>query len=107
MLNKDQIVEAAITVWKRYSWHGVTMTRVAAALGVTHAALYHYFENVEGLKLEIAGRAIANGEPLLMAELLLLDHPAAACITQGEREVIAGRVASKDPTLLSSQADCR
>lgn len=62
-VRQKELVEAAVSVIARYGVRGATVSRIAAAAGVSRGALYHYFENREDL-LEAALQAIADRSSL-------------------------------------------
>ncbi|MCX8032703.1 MAG: TetR/AcrR family transcriptional regulator [Thermoleophilia bacterium] len=62
-VRRKELVEAAVSVIAKHGVRGATVSRIAAAAGVSRGALYHYFENREDL-LEAALQAIADRSSL-------------------------------------------
>ena len=52
-ISKSQIVETARRLFRAQGYHGTTLDQVAAELGVTRAALYHWLPSKESVLCEI------------------------------------------------------
>ncbi|MGB9879127.1 MAG: TetR/AcrR family transcriptional regulator, partial [Anaerolineae bacterium] len=48
-VRKKELVEATVSVIAKHGVPGATVSRIAAAAGVSRGALYHYFQNREEL----------------------------------------------------------
>ncbi len=59
---RDQIVDAAVRCFAARGFHGTTTREVAAAAGLTEAALYRYFPSKEALYAAIIDRKMAAPE---------------------------------------------
>jgi AcrR family transcriptional regulator len=58
LITRPQIVDTARRMFREEGYRGTTLEMVAAELGVTRAALYHWVENKETLLCEIHDEAL-------------------------------------------------
>jgi AcrR family transcriptional regulator len=58
LITRPQIVDTARRMFREEGYRGTTLEMVAAELGVTRAALYHWVENKEKLLCEIHDEAL-------------------------------------------------
>lgn len=59
-VNLTEVTMTAVAVVDRDSLHGLSLTAVAAELGIRPSALYTYFDNVEALRYAVAVQATVN-----------------------------------------------
>lgn len=69
-LNRQGVLEAAVALFNRLGYDRTSMNDIAAALGITKPALYHYFPSKEKIftasierASEIVGSALDEGTP--------------------------------------------
>jgi AcrR family transcriptional regulator len=53
-LTKDDVIGAAIVVVDRHGLDGLTVSRVAAELGIRPPSIYHHIDGLDGLRHEVA-----------------------------------------------------
>lgn len=54
---REEILDRAIEVFQQRGSHGTSLRRIAEAIGVSHAALLHYFDSREQLLVAVYDRA--------------------------------------------------
>jgi AcrR family transcriptional regulator len=54
---REQILEAALHVFARESYHGATTVKIALAAGITEPVIYQHFQNKRELFLEVLKRS--------------------------------------------------
>ena len=59
-LNREIIVEAATRLFRERGIHGISVSDVMAAAGLTHGGFYGHFESREALATEACNRASAG-----------------------------------------------
>lgn len=69
----EKIVAAASVVFARKGLAGTKITDIAAAVGMSHGLIYHYFKSKEEVFATIASRA---AEAASMVTLMALEQPA-------------------------------
>ncbi|MDH4139285.1 MAG: TetR family transcriptional regulator [Coriobacteriia bacterium] len=84
-LNREKIVESAVKILDAEGVEGLSMRRLAAALGVEAMALYHHFPNKDAILDGVAARIIEETGPAIpLAEAeadwkaVMLSGPASA-----------------------------
>ncbi len=91
---KQQIVEVALDLIGKYGLQGVTMSRIAAGVGITQASLYTHFQNRQAILLAAldviyekiyASRDIPTNENSLERLRAICDHHVELWADQGER----------------------
>jgi len=50
---KEKLFHAAVRLFSENGYHSVSMREIAAAVGITEAAIYRHFENKEAILNEI------------------------------------------------------
>jgi TetR/AcrR family transcriptional regulator len=65
----DKILEASLPLFAATGFHGVSMRDVAAAVGVTPAALYYHFPDKEQLYQALIARVFSDQIPPLIAQM--------------------------------------
>lgn len=72
-VTRDDIIEAAIALFREHGYHGTSMRDIARAVGIKKASLYHHFEGKQELLLTILDtgleRLITPLEEILAAEM--------------------------------------
>lgn len=91
---KRQIVEVALDLIGKYGLQGVTMSRIAAGVGITQASLYTHFDSRQSILLAAldviyekiyASRDIPTNENSLERLRAICDHHVDLWADQGER----------------------
>ncbi|MDD2274070.1 MAG: TetR/AcrR family transcriptional regulator [Desulfuromonadaceae bacterium] len=55
---REEILELSVPLFARYGYDGVSMRDIAAAMGLTPAALYYHFTDKENLYLDVVAHAL-------------------------------------------------
>lgn len=69
----------------RKGLHMVTARRIAALAGVHHSNIVYYFKSNAALLDAVADQALADGNALVVARLILEKHPAVVSLPGVER----------------------
>lgn len=73
---KAKILEIGAKLWALEM--GVSASRIASVLDMTHGAVLYHFENADGMRDEIAAYAVRNELSGVIRHLIALRHPAVA-----------------------------
>jgi AcrR family transcriptional regulator len=85
-LDREQVIDAAIAIADDHGVEGVTIARVAAALGVRSPSLYNHVEGRDALVRGVAARATAElATALRRAATGRAGAPAVAAVAQAQR----------------------
>jgi len=72
--SKSDILEKAIPLFARYGYTGVSMRRIAGAVGMNAASLYHHFPDKQTLYIAAVQQAFATRE-FVLSEMLAMNIP--------------------------------
>ncbi|WP_421525145.1 TetR/AcrR family transcriptional regulator [Pseudomonas yamanorum] len=92
-LNREIIVEAATRLFRERGIHGISVSDVMAAAGLTHGGFYGHFESREALATEACNRAFEQSSERWQARVEQSPDPEAA------------RLALIDPYLSAANRD--
>eukprot|EP01132_Coremiostelium_polycephalum_P014197 gene14197-17261_t len=92
-LNREIIVEAATRLFRERGIHGISVSDVMAAAGLTHGGFYGHFESREALATEACNRAFEQSRERWQARVEQSPDPEAA------------RLALIDPYLSAANRD--
>jgi AcrR family transcriptional regulator len=94
---RERILEASLPLFAAAGFDGVSMRHVAAAVGVTPAALYYHFPDKEQLYLAVIANAYNDRLPVLIEQLVAAGDP-----WQRLENLVAGMVhlSVADPDLM-------
>ena len=92
-LNREIIVEAATRLFRERGIHGISVSDVMAAAGLTHGGFYGHFESREALATEACNRAFEQSNERWQARVEQSPDPEAA------------RLALIDPYLSAANRD--
>jgi len=92
-LNREIIVEAATRLFRERGIHGISVSDVMAAAGLTHGGFYGHFESREALATEACNRAFEQSSERWQARVEQSPDPEAA------------RLALIDPDLSAANRD--
>lgn len=81
---KRRILEMGLTLW-RVDPSYVTARRIGHELGMTHSAVLYHFKHSHAMRDAIAYHAVKEGEPRVMASLILEKHKAVAHLSEAQR----------------------
>lgn len=113
-LNREIIVEAATRLFRERGIHGISVSDVMAAAGLTHGGFYGHFESREALATEACNRAFEQSSERWQARVEQSPDPEAARLalidpylsaanrdtpgTVARLRLLPGRYAMKPPT---------
>jgi AcrR family transcriptional regulator len=92
---RDEIVEAATAILVEHGYEGVSMRKVAAAVGISSTALYLYFKEKDELLDTVCYRVFSSIAPVLDA-LLASDGEPIELLRQGLRMYLRFGIANPD-----------
>lgn len=81
---KEAILSHGLALW-RQDVGFVSARAIAKRLGMTHSAILYHFGTSEALKAAIAGEAVRVGCRVIVPQLIVANHPAAAGIDPARR----------------------
>ena len=73
---QERLLSAAAKLFAYKGYAGVSMRSIAAATGITQAAIYHHFTNKDELYIAVVRHLLEKKTANLMAELAAVDDPA-------------------------------
>lgn len=98
----DQILAAALNLFITYGYHGLSMRKIAEAVGVSKAALYYHFQDKEQLFLAVLEAQLDHFERLIglaMSE----EHTARRRIRRLVSDILSQPVEMRAAIRLASQ----
>ncbi len=79
------IVGAGLTLW-RIDPALVTARKIGESMGMSHVAVLYHWGNMKALKDACAAAAVAAGDRVIVPQLIVARHPAAASLGAAERQ---------------------
>ena len=84
---KANIVKAGMDLWRNGSEADVSARKIAAAIGVSHAACLYWFADADEMRDTIARAAVALNDPIIVPKLIVARHPAVADMPAEKRQL--------------------
>lgn len=83
---KGKIVKVGLQLWRDGTETDVSARKIAAAMGISHAAVLYWFENAEQMRDHVARVAVATGDAAIIQKLIVSRHSAIADMTAESRQ---------------------
>lgn len=83
---RDKIIEAGMTLWRSGGESAVSARKIASMIGCTHAGALYHFRTAEKMRETIAKHAVAEGDAVIIRQLIVANHPAVASMDQATRQ---------------------
>lgn len=80
---KASILTTGLNLWR--NGERVTARAIGRALNMTHSAVLYHFGGADGLHDAVARHAVSVGDAIVVPQLIVAKHAAAAALGDGER----------------------
>lgn len=81
---KQQILDVGLALWREDAAL-VNARQIGLKLGMTHAGCLYHYGSSAALRDAVASYAVAKGDTVVVRQLIVSNHPAAAALTQQQR----------------------
>lgn len=78
------IINAGLEIWAEENQPATTRA-IGDRIGMTHAAILYHFKSATKLRDAIAEEAVRLRNPIIVPQLLVMKHPAAAQLSEVDR----------------------
>lgn len=83
---KGKIVSVGLQLWRNGTETDVSARKIAAVMGISHAAVLYWFENAEQMRDHVARVAVATGDAVIIPKLIVAKHAAVADMSAHHRQ---------------------
>lgn len=88
---KAEILEIGLVLW-RQDQQSVSARNIGKVIGITHAAVLYHWQSIGNLKAAIADLAVVRGDAVVVPQLIVARHPAAASLSKDQRSAFLARM---------------
>ena len=82
---KGKIVKVGLQLWRAGTEADVSARKIAAIMGISHAAVLYWFENAEQMRDHVARVAVATSDEAIIQKLIVSRHSAIADMSAQHR----------------------
>jgi AcrR family transcriptional regulator len=84
---KASIIKAGMDLWRDGSETDVSSRKIAATIGISHAAVLYWFTSASEMRDVIANAAVVLNDPIIVPKLIVARHPAVANMPAEKRQL--------------------